>query len=52
VLRYNLLAERHPGATDGELTALWVEDTYRDSMDPVALAKACRAIRETGSADT
>lgn len=46
--RYNLLARRNPGASDAELMALWVEETYRGTVDPGFLARACAAIRAGG----
>jgi hypothetical protein len=46
--RYNLLARRNPGASDAELMALWVEETYRGTVDPGFLARACAAIRARG----
>src|SRR5688500_5255564 len=36
----NQIAARHPEATQGELMALWTEETYGDSVDPAFLAKA------------
>ncbi len=44
-LRYNLIRQRNPGASESELTALWTEDTYRDTVDPAFLAKVVAAIR-------
>lgn len=46
--RYNLLARRNPGASDAELMALWVEETYRGTVDAGFLARACAAIRARG----
>ena len=47
--RYNLIARRNPGASDAELMALWVEETYRGTVDPAFLARACEAIRARGA---
>lgn len=44
-VRYGALRQRHPDATPAELDALWVEETYRDSLDPEFLARAADAIR-------
>ena len=44
--RFNQIAARNPGASYGEIMALWAEETYRDSADPRFLAFACNALRE------
>lgn len=47
-LRYNLIAARNPNASEAEILALWTEQTYRDSMEPTALARWCDMIRARG----
>jgi len=44
-VRYEMIRQRHPGASESELIALWTEETYRNSLDPTFLAKAVAAIR-------
>ncbi len=44
-LRYNVIRQRHPGASDAELTALWTEETYRETVASDFLAKVVAAIR-------
>ncbi|MBI5949356.1 MAG: hypothetical protein HY875_14555 [Chloroflexi bacterium] len=44
-LRYELIRQRNPGATEAEVTALWTEETYRDTVEPAFLAKVVAAIR-------
>lgn len=48
LMRYEFIRSRHPGAAEAELMALWTEQTYRGSVDPGFLARACAAIRATG----
>ncbi len=43
--RMSTLREQHPDASEAELTAIWTEERYRDSLDPEFLARACAAIR-------
>lgn len=44
--RFNQVAARNPGATHGELMALWTEETYRESLAPAVLARFCTLLRE------
>jgi hypothetical protein len=44
-IRFQRFRERHPGASDEELLALWTEETYRGSVDPQYLARVCALIR-------
>ena len=44
-LRYDLIRQRNPGASEAENAALWTEETYRDSVDPAFLEKVAAAIR-------
>jgi hypothetical protein len=48
--RFGLLAARHPEASEGELLALWFEETYRGRADtpPDVLERACALIRKRG----
>ncbi len=48
LLRYNAIRARNPAASESELIALWTEETYRDTVDPAFLARACAAIRARG----
>lgn len=43
--RMGVLRREHPEASEAELTAIWTEERYRDSLDPEFLARACAAIR-------
>ena len=43
--RMGMLRKEHPDASEAELTAIWTEERYRDSLDPEFLARACAAIR-------
>ena len=43
--RMSTLREQYPDASEAELTAIWTEERYRDSLDPEFLARACAAIR-------
>lgn len=49
--RFNQIAARHPGATHGELMALWTRETYGSSLDPGFLEMACAAMRDCWDAD-
>ncbi len=49
-LRYERIREKHPGASENELLALWTEQTYRQSMPPEWVTKAVSMIRERGNA--
>ncbi len=44
-LRYNIIRQRNPGATEAEVTALWTEETYRHTVAPAFLARVLAAIR-------
>ena len=44
-VRCGALRQRHPNASEAELDALWVEETYRDSVDQGWLARAVQAIK-------
>ena len=44
--RMSTLREQHPSASDAELTAIWTEERYRDSLPSDFLARAVAAIRE------
>lgn len=48
LLRYNAIRARNPGAEEGELLALWSEETHRGTVDAGFLARACDAIRARG----
>ena len=43
--RMGMLREEHPEASEAELTALWTEERYRDSLPADFLARAVAAIR-------
>ena len=43
--KYRDMALRHPGASEAELDALWVEEMYGGQVDPKLIAKACAIIR-------
>ena len=43
--RMSTLRQQYPDASEAELTAIWTEERYRDSLDPEFLARACAAIR-------
>jgi len=45
LLRYSLLLQRNPAASEAELTALWTEETHRDTVAPAFLARVVAAIR-------
>jgi hypothetical protein len=49
--RWNLIRDRNPGASEAEVDALWVEETYQDrhDIDPEFLARACDHIRARGA---
>ncbi|MCY3603925.1 MAG: hypothetical protein OXH12_12710 [Chloroflexi bacterium] len=40
------LREQYPDASEAELTAIWTEERYRDSLPADFLARAVKAIRE------
>ena len=42
------LRREHPDASEAELTAIWTEERYRDSLPVDFLARAVAAIRERG----
>ena len=44
--RMGVLREEHPDASEAELTAIWTEERYRDSLPADFLARAVQAIRE------
>ena len=46
--RMGVLRKEHPDASEAELTAIWTEERYRDSLPADFLARACAAIRERG----
>ncbi len=46
--RVGMLREEHPDASEAELTALWTEERYRDSLPADFLARAVAAIRARG----
>ncbi len=48
-MRRDQLRRKHPGASQHEIMALWVEQTYRDSLPPDFLAKAAASIRALDS---
>lgn len=48
LLRYTAIRARNPAASEAELISLWTEETYRDTVDPAFLARACAAIRACG----
>ncbi|GAB4329693.1 MAG: hypothetical protein Kow0010_14290 [Dehalococcoidia bacterium] len=50
-VRYGALRQRHPGASEAELDALRVAETYRDTVEPGSLARAVEAIRKRGRHD-
>lgn len=43
--RMGVLREEHPEASEAELTAIWTEERYRDSLPADFLARAVAAIR-------
>ena len=43
--RMSLLRQEHPDASEAELTAIWTEERYRDSLPADFLARAVAAIR-------
>ncbi len=46
--RVGMLRQEHPDASEAELTAIWTEERYRDSLPAAFLARAVAAIRERG----
>lgn len=44
--RMGMLRKEHPDASQAELTAIWTEERYRDSLPADFLARAVQAIRE------
>ncbi len=47
-VRMGVLREEHPDASEAELTAIWTEERYRDSLPADFLARAVAAIRARG----
>ena len=47
-VRLGMLRKEHPEASEAELTALWTEERYRDSLPADFLARAVAAIRARG----
>lgn len=43
--RMGMLRKEHPDASEAELTAIWTEERYRDSLPADFLARAVAAIR-------
>ncbi len=43
--RMGMLRQEHPDASEAELTAIWTEERYRDSLPADFLARAVAAIR-------
>lgn len=43
--RMAVLRREHPAASEAELTAIWTEERYRDSLPADFLARAVAAIR-------
>lgn len=43
--RMAVLRQEHPDASEAELTAIWIEERYRDSLPADFLARAVAAIR-------
>jgi len=43
------LRYQHPNASEVELLALWMEEAYRDSVDPGLLTRASEIIRARGA---
>ena len=43
--RMGVLRKEHPDASEAELTAIWTEERYRDSLPADFLARAVAAIR-------
>ena len=48
-VRMSALRQEHPDASDAELTAIWTEERYRDSLPADFLARAVAAIRARDS---
>ena len=46
--RLAVLRVEHPDASEAELTAIWTEERYRDSLPADFLARAIAAIRARG----
>lgn len=46
--RMGMLRNEHPDASEAELTAIWTEERYRDSLPADFLARAVAAIRARG----
>ena len=46
--RMGMLRQEHPDASEAELTAIWTEERYRDSLPADFLARAVAAIRARG----
>ncbi len=46
--RVGVLRQEHPDASEAELTAIWTEERYRDSLPADFLARAVAAIRARG----
>lgn len=46
--RMTTLREQYRDASEAELTAIWTEERYRDSLPADFLARAVAAIRERG----
>ena len=46
--RMGMLRREHPDASEAELTAIWTEERYRDSLPADFLARAVAAIRARG----
>ncbi len=52
LFRYNAIRARHPEASEAELMAIWTEETYRGTVAPGFLARACAAILARGVPST
>lgn len=44
-VRVQRIRRLNPGATDADVYAIWVEDTYKDDLDPEFLKTVQHAIR-------
>ena len=48
-IRMHRIHLNNPAASEAEVLALWTEETFRDSVDPGFLARACAEIRRRGT---
>ena len=46
--RRGYMQSQNPAASESEILALWTEETYRETVEPAFLARACAEIRRRG----